>query len=162
MEMMRIREKIKSREGASFIVFIGVLIALITLFLVIFEYFRVMGMHEAITEELERSGNIAVEYAMIDEARGYHISKIDSEEAKKQFDTYFKKRLNLTDDYIKYGQDREKLYWLSFDKFEVDAETPKITMKGTIYVNLQLVGSYVAAPIELSFDVITRNLNTAD
>lgn len=159
---MEIGKKLKEKGGASVIVFIGILFALIALSLVFLEYFRVTGLYESITEELERSGNIAVEYAMIDDARGYHISTIDIGEAEKQFDAYFRDRLKLTDDYRKYDEQGALLYWIVFDNLVFDDDTPQIIMEGTICVNLQLVGSYATAPVELPFTVTTRNVNAAD
>ena len=157
-----IGNKVKERGGASLFIFTMVFSILITVSLVVTEYFRVSELYETINIEMERAGNISVEYAMIDDARGYHLSKVDTEEAKKQFSIYFKERLGLTDDYRNLDEDGDLIYRIAFKNLDFDGETPKLSMNGSIYINLVLVSNYVSVPIEIPFDVTTRNVNAAD
>ena len=161
MEMKYIRSKLSEKNGASMIVFAGLLILAVTISCVVMEYFRVTGMVEALNLELERTGNIAIEYAMIDEARGYRLSRIAPEIAQERFDTYFRDRLELTSDYkkIRSGQ---MVYQVLFDTFEIDADTARITMKGSFKINLMFVREFAPAAISFPFSVVTKNVNIAD
>jgi len=161
--MIRIlRNKVKERGGASLFIFTMIFSIVITVSLVVMEYFRVAELYETITIEMERAGNISVEYSMIDDARGYHLSKVDTKEVQEQFAIYFKERLGLTDDYIKKDEDGNLIYRIAFHHLDFDGETPKISMSGNIDINLVLVSNYVSVPVEIPFDVTTRNMNAED
>lgn len=153
-----INQKFKDQNGSSFIVFTMLLILIITISLIVMEYFRVIELYDEVITEMERASNIAVEYAMIDEARGYHISQIDEEEARNQFDTYFKTRLDLTSNFEKIIDG--KLYFkVVFDQFKIDSELSNMNMDGTVYINLQLISNYITTPIGLPFKIHTDNIN---
>lgn len=159
--MKYVKSKLGEKKGASMIVFAGLLLLVVTISCVVMEYFRVTGMVEALNLELERTGNIAVEYAMIDEARGYQLSRITPEIAKERFDTYFRDHLGLTSDYKKI-RDGEMAYQVVFDRFDIDADSAQITMEGSFKINLLFVSEFAPEALSFPFYVVTKNVNTAD
>lgn len=159
--MKYVKSKLVENNGASMIVFTGLLILVVTISCVVMEYFRVTGMVEALNLELERTGNIAVEYAMIDEARGYQLSRIAPEAAAECFDTYFRDRLGLTSDYKKMS-DGKMVYQIVFNTFDIDSDTAQITMKGRIKMNLLYVSVFAPESISFPFSVVTQNVNIVD
>ena len=162
MEMIEIlNRKIREQTGSTFFVTVGLLVIIITMYLAVTEYFRVINLYDSVTTEMERASNMAVEYSMIDEARGYHISVIDSDEAEKQFNTYFITRLEMTNAFEKI-KDGKTCYKINFDTFEIDPDIPRMKMQGTVSINVELVGNYISTPINLPFDVKTRNVNMED
>ncbi len=159
--MKYVKSKLVEKNGASMIVFAGLLILVVTIYCVVMEYFRVTGMVEALNLELERTGNIAVEYAMIDEARGYQLSRIAPEIAKELFDTYFRDRLGLTSDYKKIRAG-EMVYQVVFDRFDIDADSAQITMEGSFKINLLFVSEFAPDALSFPFYVVTKNVNISD
>lgn len=159
--MKYVKSKLVENNGASMIVFAGLLILVVTISCVVMEYFRVTGMVEALNLELERTGNIAVEYAMIDEARGYQLSRIAPEIAKERFDIYFRDRLGLTSDYKKIREGK-LVYQVVFDRFDIDADSAQITMAGSIGINLLFVSKFAPEAMSFPFYVVTKNVNISD
>jgi hypothetical protein len=154
--------KLWERNGASILIMMLILSILITVNLAIMEYFRVKAIYDAARTEMERAANISVEYAMIDEARSYHISKINPDIARQQFELYFEDRLDLTDDFEKQDEEGNMVYMVIFDDFTINGDAPSMKMQGKIRVSLNLVGEYLTAPIDLPFRVATRNVNIVD
>lgn len=162
MEIKRLlQEKFSEEKGNIVYIFIILVTLLITLFLCVIEYYRVTELYDDVTTEMERAANIAVEYAMNDEARGYHLSKIDESIAQEQFNTYFIQRLKLNSSFEQFV-DGDRYYKVEFTTFNIDVEIPQIQMQGTLCIDLQLVKNYVTVPIELPFDIKTRNVNVEE
>jgi hypothetical protein len=157
MEMKKI---LRDQRGGVVLLFTFLITAILTTYLVAMEYFSVAEKQDRIITEMERASNIAVEYAMIDDARSYNLSKINTDTAKNQFDTYFKERLGLTPDYKLYDSNGELVYQVIFDEFSFDGEAPKISMRGKTRITLRLVNNYILVPIDIPFKVVTRNVNT--
>ena len=161
MEMKKMYLKLKEEKGSPVFIFIILLVLMLSVFFCLIETYRIIELHDMVVTEMERAGNIAVEYSMIDEARGYHLSKIDEAAARDEFNKYFTERLELNSSFEKYV-DGQRYFKVQFDSFSIDPEAPEMTMKGTLYIDLQLVKNYLTIPIELPFDVITRNVNMED
>lgn len=161
MEGLRyIHQKTREKQGTSIVLlFIAIVLMLYLVFIVALEYYNVTNTYEAIVIELERAGNIAVEYTMNDEARGYHISYIDEADTKKLFNQYFSERLNLNSNLEKYI-DNQRIYKVAFDKFDIDSELAQISMEGTIIIELILLKNYTDYEVKLPFSVKTRNINS--
>lgn len=156
-----LKEKLKDKRGSTFFIFIMLIMVLLVVMLCVMEYFRVMELHDTVTTEMERAANMALEYSMIDEARSYHISQVDVDITKEQFDMYFTERLELNDQLEKYV-DGQRQYQVKFNSLEIHAEIPQITMQGSISIDLQLINKYMPEPVELPFDIKTRNVNMED
>lgn len=154
-------QKLRETKGASIYIIILALAMLIVTSLGVMEYFRVSGIYDTVTSELERASNIAVEYSMIDEARSYHISQIDPDLTAQQFALYFRNRLGLTEGYQKNDENGSMIYKVVFDNLDIDAETPQILMRGDIYITMRLVGDYITG-VSLPFKIKTRNVNMID
>lgn len=154
-------QKLHEIKGTSIYIFILILSVLITVGLVSMEYFRVSGIYDSVTAEMERAANIAIEYSMIDEARGYHISEIDPDIAAQQFDLYFRTRLGLGREYQKNDDEGAIVYQVAFDSHDIDAEKSQILMQGDIYITMRLVGNYITG-ISMPFNIKTRNVNIID
>lgn len=156
-----ILDKLKEQSGSTLFVSIGLMAAMITLFLVIYEVFNVVGIYNSVTTNMERASNMAIEYAMIDEARGYHISIVDAEVAEDQFGEYFVSRLGLNGNYEKI-EDGSLNYKVTFDTYEIDPDKAQMLLAGDLVIDLKLVGNYVPTPVSLPFSIRTRNVNAAD
>lgn len=124
----------KDEKGSLHIALLFVAIFIIAVALLVVEYFRVMGIHQHLDDELYRASNIAVKQAMYDSYMWDEKGKIDETIAIDAFYDYLVNDLGLNSNLEKF-ENQELVYTLVIKDMRVDSDKARMYVTATAYAS---------------------------
>ncbi len=139
---------IYDHKGATSIIFIGLIFFLLMLTMLVMEMGAVQKNYSTALFVLQRSANTAVEKNMDDSYRADGILKLNSDEAKKDFESFAREDLN------------EK-YTLHLNSIEATSEPPGLKATGTVTFPT-VFSKYGFKDLSFKFSVSAVNFEVGD
>lgn len=142
------------KSGDGTILTMILVFVLITMTVLIGEYFRIHMLGQDIEYQIQRAVNCSVEYAMGDSYRQDKIINLNVAEAKKQFYKYIKADTGLDNEYKKFMDGKVK-YRLYFTKADGTSNPAVFTVSG--YAEAESLFSFLPGKIKLPFKISSTN-----
>lgn len=152
--MGRFRQHITNRRGDSFLFMIILVFLILTLAVILTEYFRMESLYQQVEYVLQRGVNSSVDYAMLDEYRKDGCGRMDGNLAVDMLYQYFQEEMGLDAGLNKYI-DGQWVYTLEIQSIDASDEPPKLTLTGDL--KTRSIFSFLNGEIRLPFTVASAN-----
>lgn len=149
-----IKRTLQNRKGDTFVFILILVFFILTLAVILIEYFRMESLYQQVEYVLQRGVNSAVEYAMKDEYRRDGYALMDTEVAKETLYDYLYESMELDSGLNKYAGD-EWVYELEIKNLHATESPPRLTLDGAIRTHS--IFAFLPGEIELPFSISSVN-----
>ena len=148
------KRKIVKKECDGILLTMIIVFVVVTLSVMIGEFYRIHLLQQDIEYQLQRTVNCAVEYSMGDSYRQDKIVNLDVGEAKREFYTYLQDDVGLDSRHRKY-KDGKLTYRLYFSSVDGTTNPAVLTVKGE--AEASSLFSFLAGNITIPFEISSTN-----
>lgn len=148
------KRKIVKKECDGILLTMIIVFVVVTLSVMIGEFYRIHLLQQDIEYQLQRTVNCAVEYSMGDSYRQDKIVNLDVGEAKREFYTYLQDDVGLDSRHRKY-KDGKLTYRLYFSSVDGTSNPAVLTVKGE--AEASSLFSFLAGNITIPFEISSTN-----
>lgn len=152
--MGNFKKTIKNRRGDTFIFILILVFFILSLAVILIEYFRMESLYQQTEYVLQRGVNDAVEYAMRDEYRKDGYALMDTELAEETLNKYLHESMALDSGLNKYAGG-EWVYELEIKNLHATESPPRLTLAGVI--KTRSVFAFLPGEIKLPFTISSVN-----
>lgn len=149
-----IKRTLQNRKGDTFVFILILVFFILTLAVILIEYFRMESLYQQVEYVLQRGVNSAVEYAMKDEYRRDGYALMDTELAKETLYDYLYESIELDSGLNKYAGDKW-VYELEIENLHATESPPRLTLDGAI--RTRSIFAFLPGEIELPFSISSVN-----
>ena len=142
------------KKGEGNLLTMIIVFVLVSMTVMVGEYFRIHMLQQDIEYQLQRSVNCAVEYAMGDSYRQDRIINLDVAEARTQFTRYITEETDL-DSQLKKIKDTREEYKLNIDAMTGTSNPAVFTVSG--YAEADSLFSFLVGKIIIPFEISSTN-----
>lgn len=152
--MGTIKKLLKDRRGDTFVFIVILVFFILTLAVILNEYFRIESLYQQIEYVLQRGVNSALEYSIKDEYRrdGYVLS--DTEVAEEKLHEYLHESMELDAELNKYAGTQWD-YQLEIKRIHATESPPRLTLDGAI--RTRSIFSFLTGDVRLPFSISSVN-----
>jgi len=143
-----------NRKGDVFVFVLILVFFILTLAVILIEYFRMESLYQQVEYVLQRGVNDSVEYAMLDEYRRDGYSRMDSDLAEERLYEYLHESMGLNSELDKYAGG-QWVYKLEIDSLNATDAPPQLTLKGTL--KTRSIFSFLTGEVRLPFTISSVN-----
>lgn len=148
------KRKFVKKECDGILLTMIIVFVVVTLSVMIGEFYRIHLLQQDIEYQLQRTVNCAVEYSMGDSYRQDKIVNLDVGEAKREFYTYLQDDVGLDSRHRKY-KDGKLTYRLYFSSVDGTSNPAVLTVKGE--AEASSLFSFLAGNITIPFEISSTN-----
>lgn len=152
--MGKIKEVLKNRKGDAFVFIIILVFFILTLAVILIEYFRMEGLYQQVEYVLQRGVNSVVEYAIKDEYRRDGHVLLDTEAAEEKLYEYLHESMGLDSEMNKYAGE-EWNYRLEIQSIHATESPPRLTLEGEL--RTRSIFSFLTGEVRLPFSISSVN-----
>jgi len=152
--MKRFKNILQSNKGDTFVFILILVFLILTLSVILIEYFRMESLYQQVEYVLQRGVNSSVEAAMMDEYRRDGYARMDAELAEKSLYAYFHDSMKLDTEMNKHAGE-QWVYQLEIDSLDASENPPRLTLKGTLKTHS--IFSFLSGNIHLPFTISSVN-----
>lgn len=152
--MSVIKRTLQNRKGDTFVFILILVFFILTLAVILIEYFRMESLYQQVEYVLQRGVNSSVEYAMKDEYRRDGYALMDTELAKETLYDYLYESMELDSGLNKYAGG-EWVYELKIETLHATESPPRLTLEGVIRTHSLF--AFLPGEIELPFSISSVN-----
>lgn len=149
-----IKRTLQNRRGDAFVFILILVFFILTLAVILIEYFRMESLYQQVEYVLQRGVNSAVEYAIKDEYRRDGYALMDTELAEEKLYEYLHESMELDSGLNKYAGD-EWVYELEIENLHATESPPRLTLDGAI--KTRSIFSFLSGEIQLPFTISSVN-----
>lgn len=148
------KRKFIKKECDGIILTMIIVFVLVTLTVVVGEFYRIHLLQQDIEYQLQRTVNCAVEYAMGDSYRQDKIVNLNVKDAKRQFYTYLQEDVGLDSRHRKYKNGKLS-YRLYFSSVDGTSNPAVLTAKGE--AEASSLFAFLTGNIKIPFEISSTN-----
>lgn len=148
------KRKFVKKECDGILLTMIIVFVVVTLSVMIGEFYRIHLLQQDIEYQLQRTVNCAVEYSMGDSYRQDKIVNLDVGKAKREFYTYLQDDVGLDSRHRKY-KDGKLTYRLYFSSVDGTSNPAVLTVKGE--AEASSLFSFLAGNITIPFEISSTN-----
>lgn len=144
-----------NRKGDVFLFILILIFFILTLAVILSEYFRIESLYQQAEYVIQRGVNSSVEYAMQDDYRRDGCSRMDSALAQETLYEYFHENMGLDSGLNKYAGN-QWVYQLEVERIDATDSPPCLTLAGTL--KTRSVFNFLSGTIRLPFTISSANI----
>lgn len=144
-----------NRKGDVFLFILLLVFFILTLSVMLIEYFRMESLYQQVEYVLQRGINSSVEYAMRDDYRRDGYSRMDSALAEEMLYAYFYENMGLDSGLNKYAGN-QWVYQLEVERIDATDSPPGLTLTGTLKTRSAF--NFLSGTIRLPFTISSVNI----
>lgn len=148
------KRKFVKKECDGILLTMIIVFVVVTLSVMIGEFYRIHLLQQDIEYQLQRTVNCAVEYSMGDSYRQDKIVNLDVGKAKREFYTYLQDDVGLDSRHRKY-KDGKLTYRLYFSSVDGTSNPAVLTVKGEAEASSLFL--FLAGNITIPFEISSTN-----
>jgi hypothetical protein len=151
------KQILKNRKGDTFVFIIILVFFILTLAVILIEYYRMESLYQQIEYVLQRGVNSSVEYAVRDEYRKDGYVLLDTAAAEEALYTYLHENMELDSGLNKYVGG-EWMYELEIKNIHATESPPRLTFDGVL--RTRSIFSLLPGEVRLPFSISSINRRT--
>lgn len=144
-----------NRKGDVFLFILILVFFILTLAVILSEYFRIESLYQQAEYVIQRGVNSSVEYAMQDDYRRDGYSRMDSALAEERLYAYFHENMGLDSELNKYAGN-QWVYQLEVERIDATDSPPCLTLTGAL--KTRSVFNFLSGTIRLPFTISSVNI----
>jgi hypothetical protein len=144
-----------NRKGDVFLFILILIFFILTLAVILSEYFRIESLYQQAEYVIQRGINSSVEYAMRDDYRRDGYSRMDSALAEETLYAYFYENMGLDSELNKYAGN-QWVYQLEIERIDATDSPPCLTLTGAL--KTRSVFNFLSGTIRLPFTISSVNI----
>ena len=144
-----------NRKGDVFLFILLLVFFILTLAVILSEYFRIESLYQQAEYVIQRGVNSSVEYAMRDDYRRDGYSRMDSALAQETLYEYFHENMGLDSELNKYAGN-QWVYQLEVERIDATDSPPCLTLTGAL--KTRSVFNFLSGTIRLPFTISSVNI----
>lgn len=149
------KRMINNRKGDVFLFILILVFFILTLSVILSEYFRIENLYQQAEYVIQRGVNSSVEYAMRDDYRRDSYSRMDSALAEETLYAYFYENMGLDSELNKYAGN-QWVYQLEVERIDATDSPPCLTLTGAL--KTRSVFNFLSGTIRLPFTISSVNI----
>lgn len=153
--MGRFKRMMNNRKGDVFLFILILVFFILTLSVILSEYFRIENLYQQAEYVIQRGVNSSVEYAMRDDYRRDGCSRMDSALAQETLYKYFYENMGLDSELNKYAGN-QWVYQLEVERIDATDSPPCLTLTGAL--KTRSVFNFLSGTIRLPFTISSVNI----
>jgi hypothetical protein len=153
--MYYFKRMMNNRKGDVFLFILILVFFILTLAVILSEYFRIESLYQQAEYVIQRGVNSSVEYAMRDDYRRDGYSRMDSALAEETLYAYFHENMGLDSELNKYDGN-QWVYQLEVERIDATDSPPCLTLTGTL--KTRSVFNFLSGTIRLPFTISSVNI----
>jgi len=151
----KIKAILKNRRGDTFVFIFILVFFILTLAVILIEYFRMESLHQQVEYVLQRGVNSCVEYAIRDEFRKDGYVLLDTEAAEERLYEYLHFSVGLDSEFNKYTAEGQWNYRLEIKHIHATESPPRLTLVGEI--KTRSIFNFLTGEVRLPFTISSVN-----
>jgi hypothetical protein len=144
-----------NRKGDVFLFILILVFFILTLSVILSEYFRIESLYQQVEYVIQRGVNSSVEYAMRDDYRRDGYSRLDSALAEETLYAYFHENMGLDSELNRYAGN-QWVYQLEVERIDATDSPPCLTLTGAL--KTRSVFNFLSGTIRLPFTISSVNI----
>ena len=153
--MGHFKRMMNNRKGDVFLFILILVFFILTLAVILSEYFRIESLYQQAEYVIQRGVNSSVEYAMRDDYRRDGYSRMDSALAQETLYAYFHENMGLDSELNKYAGN-QWVYQLEVERIDATDSPPCLTLTGAL--KTRSVFNFLSGTIRLPFTISSVNI----
>lgn len=153
--MGHFKRMMNNRKGDVFLFILILVFFILTLAVILSEYFRIESLYQQAEYVIQRGVNSSVEYAMRDDYRRDGYSRMDSALAEETLYAYFYENMGLDSELNKYAGN-QWVYQLEVERIDATDSPPCLTLTGAL--KTRSVFNFLSGAIRLPFTISSVNI----
>lgn len=153
--MGHFKRMMNNRKGDVFLFVLILVFFILTLSVILSEYFRIESLYQQAEYIIQRGVNSSVEYAMRDDYRRDGYSRLDSALAEETLYAYFYENMELDSGLNKYAGN-QWVYQLEIERIDATDSPPCLTLTGAL--KTRSVFNFLSGAIRLPFTISSVNI----
>lgn len=153
--MGHFKRMMNNRKGDVFLFILLLVFFILTLAVILSEYFRIESLYQQAEYVIQRGVNSSVEYAMRDDYRRDGYSRMDSALAQETLYEYFHENMGLDSELNKYAGN-QWVYQLEVERIDATDSPPCLTLTGAL--KTRSVFNFLSGTIRLPFTISSVNI----
>ena len=149
------KRMMNNRKGDVFLFILILVFFILTLAVILSEYFRIESLYQQAEYVIQRGVNSSVEYAMRDDYRRDGYSRMDSALAQETLYAYFHENMGLDSELNKYAGN-QWVYQLEVERIDATDSPPGLTLTGTL--KTRSVFNFLSGTVRLPFTISSVNI----
>jgi hypothetical protein len=149
-----IKRILQNRKGDAFVFVLILIFFIMSLAVILTEYFRMESLYQEVEYVLQRGVNSSVEYAMMDDYRRDGYARMDTAVAEEKLYKYLHESVGLDSDLNKYAGN-QWVYRLEIESIDATDEPPCLTLKGVL--KTRSIFGFLAGEVRLPFTISSVN-----
>jgi hypothetical protein len=149
------KRMMNNRKGDVFLFILILVFFILTLAVILSEYFRIESLYQQAEYVIQRGVNSSVEYAMRDDYRRDGYSRMDSALAEETLYAYFYENMGLDSELNKYAGN-QWVYQLEIERIDATDSPPCLTLTGAL--KTRSVFNFLSGTIRLPFTISSVNI----
>lgn len=145
---------LRNRKGDAFVFILILVFFIMTLAIILIEYFRMESLYQQVEYALQRGVNSAVEYAIRDEYRRDGYALLDVAAAEERLYEYLHESMALDSGLNKYANG-EWVYELEIKNIHATESPPRLTLDGAL--RTRSIFGFLTGEARLPFSISSVN-----